>query len=253
MYKHIDVNSINLKIKKIKLFYMKLFSNILCALLLLFLVISCAKDEPTLLPLTVTTVTPVNNSTGIEIPQTVTITFSRKIGVIQSNLSGVKLVAPDGTEVASAKTLDSGGLVVTITPNVTLNAGVTYKIQAKGVTTEDGVTVTEFTSMFTTKSIPLSLVSITPVNGASEVSTSAKVVIVLSKKVKNAIVNNLTILPFPGETWSTTYDGDKTITMSCSAKLKSNSTYELFQSEPIESLMDADKLTLPKYSFTTGQ
>lgn len=214
---------------------------------------SCTKDDPELLPLTVAAVTPVNNSMGIEIPQTVTVTFSRKIGAAQSNLSGLKIIAPDGSEVQSTKTLDMDGLVVTITPKAALDAGVAYKVQAKGVTTDDGVHVTEFNSTFTTKSVPLALVSITPANGATGVSTSAKVVIVLSKKVKNAIVNDLTILPFPGETWTTTYDGDKTITLSCTAKLKSNSTYGLFQGAAIESLIDADKLTLPKYSFTTGQ
>ena len=224
-----------------------------CLLMATLLFVSCSKDEPELLPLTVTAVSPTNNATGIEIPQAVTITFSRKIGTAQSNLSGVKIIAPDGSEVQSAKTLDAGGLLVTITPKAALDAGIPYKVQVKGVATDDGVQVTEFNSTFTTKSIPLALVSITPANGATGVSTSAKVVIVLSKKVKNTITNNLTILPFPGETWSIEYDGDKTITMSCSTKLKSNSTYDLKQFSAIESLTDADKLTLPQYSFTTGQ
>jgi methionine-rich copper-binding protein CopC len=222
-------------------------------LLATLLFTSCGEDEPELLPLTVTTVTPTNNSTGIEIPQTVTVTFSRKIGTAQSNLSGVKIIAPDGSEVQSTKTVDAGGLVVTVTPKAALDAGVAYKVQAKGVITDDGVQVAEFNSTFTTKSIPLALVSVTPANGATGVSTSAKVVIVLNKKVKNTIVYNLSILPFPGETWSTEYDGDKTITMSCLTKLKSNSTYDLLQTAPIESLIDNDKLTLPKYSFKTGQ
>lgn len=217
------------------------------------IIAACTKDEPELLPLTVTTVTPANNSTGIEIPQTVTITFSRKIKAAEANLGGIKILAPDGSEVQSTKALDASSLVATITPKVALDAGVAYKVQAKSVTTDDGVQVAEFNSTFTTKNVPLALVSITPANGATVVSTSAKVVIVLNKKVKNTIVSNLTILPFPGETWTTAYDGDKTITLSCSAKLKSNSTYDLLQTAPIESLIDNDKLTLPKYSFTTGQ
>jgi hypothetical protein len=175
----------------------------------------------------------------------VTVIFSR---AITSDVSGVKLLAPDNSEVASDKTL--AGTTVTLTPKAALDPGISYKIQINAKTA-DGATVNT-TSSFTTKTLPLAMVSITPANGATGVSTSAKVVIVLSKKVKNTIASNLTIKPFPGESWTTTYDGDKTITLSCSTALKANTKYELWQLATIESLTDADKLTLPVYSFTTG-
>ena len=117
-----------------KIFMRAAFSLITFFLFVTILFTSCTKDEPELLPLTVATVTPANNSTGIEIPQTVTITFSRKVGAAQSNLSGVKIIAPDGSEVQSNKALDTGGLIVKrivgrngtigiVTQNFAINAG----------------------------------------------------------------------------------------------------------------------------------
>ncbi len=208
--------------------------------------ISCSKDdEPVIEPLTVSTVTPANNSTAVELNSSVSVTFSR---AITSDISGVKLLAPDNSEVASDKTLT--GATVTVKPKATLDPGVVYKIQVNAKTT-DGASVNS-TSSFTTKTLPLALVSFTPSNGATGVSKTAKVVILLNKKVKNSVVNNLTVMPYPGEAWTTVYDGDKTITLSCSVALKANSKYDLMQMAPIESLTDADKLTLPTYGFTTG-
>lgn len=210
------------------------------------LFVSCSKDdEPVVEPLTVTSIVPANNATAVELNSTVAVTFSR---AITSDISGIKLLAPDNSEVGCDKTLS--GNIVTLKPKAELDPGIPYKIQVNAKTTDDATV--NSTSSFTTKNVSLALVSITPTNGATAVSRSAKVIIILNKKVKNTVVNSIAILPLPGEMWSVDYDGNKTITMSCTTALKANTKYDLRQFTPIESLTDADKLTLPTYSFTTG-
>jgi methionine-rich copper-binding protein CopC len=215
-----------------------------------FILASCSKKDEPALPLNVVSITPANNATAVDLRPTITINFDKAVD--NRTISGIQLLNPAGTPVSSDVTVSDKS--VSLVPKADFDMGFKYTVKISGVkATDTGVLASEFTSVFTVKTVLLAVVSITPANGLTGVSrTNKTVVIILNKKIKNSIVNSLTIIPIPGEIWTTNYDGDKTLTLSCSTNLKANTKYELFQGAAIESLSDADKLTLPAYSFTTG-
>lgn len=335
-----------------------------CLITATLLFVSCGKDEPEPLSVTVTAVTPADQATGILISAEVSITFSRAISKNASTLVGIMLLDPSGAEVAATKTFNDAGTIVVIKPSAMLAQSTSYKISVKNVSTDDGAIAPVFTSTFktlagaplivsslpannavdvenltkvvvtfnkkiaktalniigmdlgeyvngtvygfsqtqvtptisedglsvtftlaanlaspgsiyyatfrdlaaedggvlkagsikfTTKNAPLGFASITPANGATDIALNSKVVIVFNKPMKSATLPGVMIMGFPGESWMASFDGYKTLTLSCGTPLKADSKYELWKIGDIVSFSGEKMEKLPDYSFTTGK
>ena len=151
------------------------------------LVWSCQNEEQ-VLPLTVTSVTPANDATGIKVDAPIVITFSRPVTKTPINLTGIVLTKSTGEVVTNSKTFNENGTVVTITPNGTLANNTVYKLAVKDVQADDGAIVTSFNSSFTTVS-PLKVLSIVPAEGSQDLNNLKQVVFTLDKKVTNTKSN----------------------------------------------------------------
>ena len=91
-----------------------------CLIMATLLFVSCSKDDTELLPLTVTAVTPADQAKDIAVDKEVSITFSRAISKNATNLVGIQLLNPAGTEIASTKTINDAGTIVTVKPTTHL-------------------------------------------------------------------------------------------------------------------------------------
>lgn len=151
------------------------------------LVWSCQNEEP-LLPLSVTSVTPANDATGIKVDAPIVITFSRPVAKTPINLTGIVLTKSTGEVVTNSKTFNENGTSITITPNGALANNVVYKLAVKDVQTDDGAIATPFNSSFTTVS-PLKVLNIIPAEGSKDLQNLKQVVFNLDKKVANTKSN----------------------------------------------------------------
>jgi len=153
------------------------------------LFVSCSKDEPERLPLTVTSVTPLNDATGVATDVPIVITFSRPVAKTPANIIGITLTKSTGEVVTNSKAFSDDGASITITPNGTLANNVIYKLAVKDVKTDDGAIVTPFNSSFTTMATPLKVLSVVPAEGSKDLQNLKQVVFTLSKKVGNTKSN----------------------------------------------------------------
>lgn len=152
------------------------------------LVWSCQNEEP-ILPLSVTSVTPLNDATGVATDVPIVITFSRPVSKTPANLTGIVLTKSTGEIVTNSMAFNTDGTSVTITPNGTLANNVIYKLAIKDVQTDDGAVVTPLNSSFTTVVSPLKVLSVVPSEGSKDLQNLKQVVFTLSKKVANTNAN----------------------------------------------------------------
>lgn len=162
---------------------------IFCLLMATLLFVSCSKDEPERLPVTVTAVTPADQAKDVAVTQEVSITFSRAISKNAANFVGIQLLNLASTEIASAKTINDAGTVVTVKPTTALATATTFKVLVKNVATDDGVVVQTFNSSFATVIPPLTLASSVPANNAADVENLKQVVITFGKKIAKTQAN----------------------------------------------------------------
>jgi len=224
----------------------------LIAMLLLLAVsfVSCGKKDEPVLPLNVVSVTPVNNATAIDFRPTITINFDKAVD--NTTISGIQLLNPVGTPVSSDVTVSDKS--VSLAPKVDLDMGFKYTVKISGVkATDTGVLASEFTSVFTVKTVPLTIVSITPADKSVNVALNAKIVIVFSKKLKNDVINYITLTPASGTaSWSSEYDGNVTVTITPTGGIVKNMNYYVDYFTGITALDGEALPTQLAYRITTG-
>ena len=211
-------------------------------------------------PLTIVSSVPANNAADVENLTKLVITFSKKIAKTQANLDAVTMgelingTLYGFTSSHITKAISEDGLSVTIAMAANIaSAGSTYVANLANVTAEDGGVLKTASIQFSTKNASLGFTSITPSNGATDVATNAKIVIVFNKLMKSNAMPGIAVLAMPGESWTSIFDGVKTLTFTCSTPLKSATKYELLKVGDIVSFAGEKMETLPAYSFTTGK
>lgn len=152
------------------------------------LVWSCQNEEP-ILPLTITSVNPPDQTGKLPLSAYVDLTFSRAVSKNATNLIGIQLFNLTGAEIASTKSVNEAGTVVTIKPISDLLANTQYEVSVKDVVTDDGAVVAPFSSSFTTVMSPLKVLSIVPTEGSKDLQNLKQVVFNLDKKVANTKSN----------------------------------------------------------------
>lgn len=231
----------------------KFFSVLVFTFVASLFFISCdKKDEPVVvLPLNVASITPTNGTTAVEYIPTIKVEFDKDIN--QATISGIQLLNPANVAVDCNATV-VGTKIVNLVPKAKLEMGTKYTVKVSGVKAVDtGTLLKDVTSTFTTKTVPLTIVSITPANKATEVLTTAKIVIVFSKKLKADVINFIALTPASGTAnWSAEYDGNVTVTLTPKTAMSKNMSYFVSFFPGVTSL---DGEALPAqgtYYFNTG-
>jgi len=215
--------------------------------------VSCGKkDEPVVvLPLNVASITPANGATAVEYIPTIKVEFDKDIN--QATISGIQLLNPANVAVDCNVTV-VGPKSVNIIPKANLDMGIKYTVKVSGVKAVDtGSLAKDVTSTFTTKTVPLTIVSITPADKTTEVALNTKIVIVFSKKLKNNVIDFIALTPASGTaTWSSVYDGNVTVTITPTGGMVKNMNYYISYFAGITALDGEALPTQAEYRITTG-
>jgi hypothetical protein len=187
-------------------------------------------------PPTVTSVSPTNGSTGISIGTAVVANFSEAVNASTITTSTFQLKDP-GNNVITATVSTSAGQI-TLTPSSVLTNGTVYTVTitggASGVKDLAGnALVSNYSWSFTTivvDNTPPTVTSVTPVNGATNVSASTTVTAVFSEALNASTVSSSTVqLLNPSNvavTATVSYNAStNTATLTPSSALANSTTY----------------------------
>ena len=147
-----------------------------------------------IIPPTVSSVTPVNGTTGVSINTTVTATFSEAIN--GSTVTNSTFQLRDAGNNLVAATVNTSSNQITLTPSSALSGSTVFTATitggASGVKDLAGnALVSNYTWSFTTASVdntPPTVTSVSPVNGATGVSTGTTVIATFSEAINGSTV-----------------------------------------------------------------
>ncbi len=132
---------------------------------------------------TVSSVDPVNGATGVGLNKSVTVMFSEPV---KMGNGWIELQSSNGTLIPVTTSVN--GSVLTITPKSALSKGVRYTVlvHTGSVTDLAGNNVAGYVSRFTTTNdtVPPTVKSVDPVNGATGVGLNKGVIVTFSEPVK---------------------------------------------------------------------
>lgn len=137
---------------------------------------------------TVVSATPANGSTNVELDAEFKILFNRDVDITTVHTNNIKVYDQDGLSVSIIPTCN--GNSVSIRPAEMYKVGKKYTVSISGLRSSDGAEMLPFTSTFTTKSTPFTVVSTTPANNATGVDVTTTVKIVFNKEVDRSTLEN---------------------------------------------------------------
>jgi len=147
---------------------------------------------------TVATISPTSGTTGAPVNTQVAALMSAPLDP-GSITNGSITVKAGSTTVAGTVSLGTDQMTLTFTPTANLQPSTTYSVSVGGFLDGNENTVQTFTSSFTTGSSgtaqtgTLSVISVSPVNGASNVANNSPVTITFSSPVDPASINNILV------------------------------------------------------------
>ena len=169
---------------------------------LLSVLAACGGDGPTgdrTAP-TIESTAPASGATGVERTTTVTATFSERLDPSTVNPTTFTLTT-DGLAVPAIVTMNTEGTVATLAPSENLAFGTTYTARlATGIEDIAGnALVSAHTWTFTTIANPApTVVTVSPVNGATNVPGLTSLTVTFSEAVANVTSSTFTITPAGG-------------------------------------------------------
>lgn len=150
-------------------------------------------------PISVVSITPVNNSVNVAPNTAVQITFSEPVDAGTVNSGTVKL-SLGTSSVSTSQTISGDGTIVTLTPTQALAETQTYTIV---VTTQvkdrNGIALAQqFTSTFATGDyVPPSVIQVLPVNNANQVQLNTEIKVTFSEPLNEVQQFSEVIKVFP--------------------------------------------------------
>ena len=149
-------------------------------------------------PPTITSVSPVNGATGVAASSTASAVFSEAMNASTINSTNIELRNSSNVLIAATVSYNANTNTTTLTPSSPLvnstSFTVTIKGGASGVKDAAGnAMVNNYSWSFTTEAgdiIPPIVTSVTPLNGATNVNTSANIVANFSEPLNAATVTN---------------------------------------------------------------
>jgi RHS repeat-associated protein len=155
-------------------------------------------------PPTVVSSNPVAGATNVNTNTNITVTFSEAMLAISVNGSTVELRNPSNTLMSASVSYNAASSTATLDPTASLAPGTTYTARVRGGNTSPRVTdvagnalAADVTWTFTTApppdTTPPTVTSVSPVSGATGVSTGANVTVTFSEAMGAATVNGSTV------------------------------------------------------------
>lgn len=177
-------------------------AGVLAAALLAILA-ACGGDGPTgdrTRP-TVASTTPAASATGVERTTTVTATFSERLDPSTVNPTTFTLTPAGGGALPAIVTMNTEGTVATLAPSENLAFGTTYTARlTTGIEDVAGnALAATHTWTFTTIANPApTVVTVSPLNGATNVPGLASLTVTFSEAVANVTSSTFTVTPAGG-------------------------------------------------------
>ncbi|ADZ10481.1 hypothetical protein Metbo_2267 [Methanobacterium lacus] len=207
-------------------------------------------------PLQVTSSDPVNNAINVPVTKVIKIIFNKPI-YSGSAYSQITLKDSSNTNIAITKSIS--GNVLTITKSSGTFAGGLYTLTLpvnSVVDVNNTSLVSGYTTKFTVDAVPPKIVSTTPTNSATKVSTKQQLTITFSKPVDSVNMNLVTIKSTSGTviklTPSISKDGKTlTLTLPTGTYAKSTKYVVTFQSKSIIDRSGNYMAAPYSFSFTT--
>jgi methionine-rich copper-binding protein CopC len=155
----------------------------------------------------VRSISPSNNTAGVSIGTNVYINFSETISLASISATTIYLRDSAGNTVAADLNYDPLAKMVKLTPNALLAEGISYTVVVKGGSAgvkdlAGNALAADLTSTFTTAGVapsppadttPPSVVSVTPANNATGVSTMPSIVVTFSEALSATSVSAATV------------------------------------------------------------
>ncbi|MEP7377460.1 MAG: Ig-like domain-containing protein, partial [Chitinophagaceae bacterium] len=218
-------------------------------------------------PPTVSSVTPVNGTTGVSVSTTATAIFSEAMNATTINSSAIELRNSSNALIAAVVSYNAGTRTVTLTPSAALTNSTVYT--AKIISGTSGVKdaagnalASDYIWSFTTVAAditPPTVSSVTPVNGATGVVVSTTATAIFNEAMSAATINSSTIeLRNSSNALITTivsYNaGTRTVTLTPSSALTNSTVYTVKIISGTSGVKDAAGNALANdysWSFTT--
>lgn len=180
----------------------------------------------------VDSITPTRGATDIATSSTIVVTFSAAIQA-STLTSSTFTVTSASSQVSGTITLDADLNTATFTPDSSLNSYTTYAVTlTSGIKDSSGNALTEYSSTFKTAAAPaasLTVTSISPISGATDVSSGTSISVMFSDAVQSSTINTSSFLVRNGGTYvsgTVSYDSTSGIaTFTPQAALGSSKLY----------------------------
>ena len=151
-------------------------------------------------PPTVSSVTPINGATGIAVNSTASAVFNEAMNAATINNSTIELRNSSNTLIAATVSYNAGTRTATLTPSAPLANSTVYTITIKGGASgvkdvAGNALVNNFTWSFTTEVadiIPPTVTVVSPLSGATGVTTGANIIANFSEAVNASTVTTTT-------------------------------------------------------------
>ncbi len=149
--------------------------------------------------LSVASIFPADGATNVSLTTSIAVSFTKEIN--PGTLSNSSFQLYQGTSLISSNTSPVGKIGGVLYPLSTLSPNTTYTIKISTAVTDNSsppvALPSEFTSTFTTGSSTSSNLLVTgtsPTSGATQVSTNAKMIVVLDRALDSSTVNTTNVL-----------------------------------------------------------
>ena len=149
------------------------------------------------IPPTVTSVLPVNGTTGLSTGTTVTANFSESINAL--TVTGTTFQLRNASSNLVTANINVSGSQVTLTPSAVLTGSTVYTVTIKGGTSgvkdlAGNALANDYSWTFTTVAVditPPAVTSVSPVNGATGVTTGTNVTANFNEAINGATVTGV--------------------------------------------------------------
>jgi diguanylate cyclase (GGDEF)-like protein len=147
---------------------------------------------------TVTSVSPASSATGVPVNPQVIVVMSVPVSAASVSSNAIA-VSANGTPVAGTITVSTDRTTLTWVPTALLSTSTVYAVTVSGLTDDAGNVMVPFTTAFTTvnsggaNTTGPSVVSVSPTNGAINVSVNSTIVLTFSEAIDLTTVNNSTV------------------------------------------------------------
>ena len=147
---------------------------------------------------TVATITPSNAQAGVPLNAQIIAVISNTVDPTTITNNSITVTPSGASAIAGTVTLASDHVTLTFVPKSALTASTVYNVSVGGFNDVNGNAVSTFTSSFTTGTASygsgsFTLVSTSPVNGATNVSVTSPVTFTMSNLINPASVNSQTV------------------------------------------------------------